>query len=314
LNALPWRVVFFGTPQFAVATLEALLGGSDRVVAAVTQPDRERGRGRKVAASPVKELASRVLVPVLQPERLKEESFQAQIQALHPDLFVVIAYGRILPRSLLDIPEHGAVNVHASLLPCYRGAAPIAWAILKGERITGVTTMLMDEGLDTGAVLLQEELRIHEGETAGSLADRLSPVGARLLMQTVEGIKRGDLVPAPQDEVRATYAPPLKKEDGRIDWREGAAVIDAHVRAFNPWPGSFTEWEGKIVKIFRGETREGTAAGKPGSVAWIGSDVIEVATGNGFYRIKEIQLEGKKRMKIRDFLSGHPVTPGTAFF
>ncbi len=311
--ASPWRIIFFGTPNFAIPTLKYLLQGPDEVIAVVTQPDREKGRGRKVIPSPVKELALQHGLTLLQPEKVREEAFQEKMKSLQPELFVVVAYGQILPKSLLKIPKHGAVNVHASLLPKYRGAAPIPWAILKGERLTGVTTMMMDEGMDTGDILLQIEIPIGEEETSETLHDRLALLGAQLLLETVRGMKAGNLHPIPQDHSKATYAPPLKKEDGRIDWSKEAKEIDRQVRAFNPWPGAFTEWNGQLLKIYRGEVRGKKSIGKAGIVTWVGLDFIEVETSKDFFLIKEVQLEGKRRMGVREFISGHPITVGTTF-
>jgi len=313
LNAPPWRIVFFGTPSFALPTLRTLFEGPDEVIAVVTQPDREKGRGRKVLFSPVKELALQHGLKPFQPEKAKEEVFQEALKILQPDLIVVIAYGQILPKSILKIPKYGAVNVHASLLPKYRGAAPIAWAILKGEKVTGVTTMVMDEGMDTGDILLQAEIPIGDEETCESLHDRLASFGAQLLRETLEKMKSGNIRPLPQDHSNATYAPPLKKEDGHIVWKKEAKEIDHQVRGFNPWPGAFTQWGDQLLKIYKGEIKEGTPTGKTGAVVWVGSDFIEVETGKDSYRIKEVQLEGRKRMTIRDFLSGHPVSVGTVF-
>ena len=311
--ASPWRIVFFGTPAFAIPVLKNLLQGPDEVVAVVTQPDREKGRGRKVILSPVKELALQHGLTLFQPEKVREEAFQEKIKSLHPDLFVVVAYGQILPKSLLKIPKHGAVNIHASLLPKYRGAAPIPWAILKGERLTGVTTMMMDEGMDTGDILLQTEIPIGDEETSETLQDRLALLGAQLLLEIVRGMKAGNIHPIQQDHSKATYAPPLKKEDGQIDWGKEAKEIDRQVRALNPWPGAFTEWNGQLLKIYKGEVREETSERKAGIVSWVGSNFIEVGTGKDSFLIKEVQLEGKKRMSVRDFLAGHPVPVGTVF-
>jgi methionyl-tRNA formyltransferase len=289
------------------------LEGPDEVVGVITQPDREKGRGRKMVISPIKELALQHGLTVLQPEKVKEEAFQEALSGLQPDLFVVVAYGQILPKPVLNIPKYGAVNVHASLLPGYRGAAPIAWAILKGEKVTGVTTMVMDEGMDTGDILLQTEVPIGDEETCENLHDRLGSLGAQLLLKTLEKMEAGNIRPIPQDHSKATYAPPLKKEDGHIDWRKGAAEIDRQVRAFNPWPGAFTKWGDRLLKIYRGEIRERTPAGKPGAVVWVGSDFIEVEAGKDSYLIEEIQLEGRKKMTIREFLSGHSISAGTVF-
>ena len=311
MNLSPWRILFFGTPSFAVPSLEGLLQGPDEVIAVVTQPDREKGRGRKVVASPVKEAVLRHGLTVLQPENVKEESFQKTVRELQPDLIIVVAYGQILPKSLLEIPKQGAVNVHGSLLPAYRGSSPIAWAILKGEKKTGVTTMMMDACMDTGDILLQSEVLIAERETFETLHDRLSLTGAELLTETLKKMKIGEVRPVPQDHSKATYAPLLKKEDGRIDWKKGAEEIDRRVRAFTPWPGAYTEWSGRLLKIYSGEAKESNGQGNPGTVAWVGAETIEVKTGSGSFLIKEVQLEGKKRMVVRDFLSGNPVPIGT---
>jgi methionyl-tRNA formyltransferase len=283
------------------------------VVAVVTQPDREKGRGRKVVISPVKELALPHGLPLLQPEKVREEKFHEALRGLQPDLIVVVAYGQILPKSILNIPTHGAVNVHASLLPKYRGAAPIAWAILNGEKVTGVTTMVMDKGMDTGDILLQREVLIGGEESCETLYDRLASVGAQLLLETLAKMKEKNIQPISQDHSKATYAPPLKKEDGHIDWKKEAKEIDRQIRAFNPWPGAFTKLDRQLLKIYKGEIRERPPTGKAGTVVWVGSDLIEVETGRDSFVIKEIQLEGRRRMTIREFLSGHPVPLGTVF-
>ncbi len=308
-----WRIVFFGTPAFAVPSLERLLQGPDEVIAVVTQPDRERGRGQKKSPSPVKELALKHGITFYQPEKVKAASFLADIEALAPDLIVVVAFGQILPKALLEIPKVGAINVHGSLLPEYRGAAPIAWAILKGEKKTGITTMLMDEGMDTGDILMQAELPIESEDTGETVQEKLAALGGRLLMETIEGMKAGSIFPIPQDHSKATYAPPLKKEDGWIDWKRSADEINLKIRAFNPWPGAFTRWEKGLLKILKAEVRQGTSPAEAGSILWIGSDFIEVGTGEGSLLIREIQPEGKRRMSVRDFLSGHRVTVGTVF-
>ncbi len=310
---MTFRIVFFGTPSFAVPALERLLEGPDEVVAVLTQPDREKGRGRKIAPSPVKAFLSDRPVPVFQPQKVKDEVVREEIGRLKPDLFVVVAYGQILPRSLLMLPDKGAINVHASLLPRYRGAAPIPWAILNGERVTGVTTMMMDEGMDTGDILLQREVPVEERETGATLHDKLAVLGAGLLSETVERLRSGDLRRLPQDPSKASYVPLIKKEDGRIDWSKKALDVDRQVRAFDPWPGSFTRWDGRLLRIYAGESREGHSKGRPGEVVWVGAESIEVAAGEGVFVIREVQLEGKRRMTTRDFLSGHAFSSGTIF-
>ncbi len=313
MSVPPWRIIFFGTPSFAVPALQSLLKGPDEVAGVVTQPDREKGRGRKIVFSPIKELALRHGLNLLQPEKVKEEAFQEGMRGLQPDLFVVVAYGQIFPKSLLNIPKYGAVNVHASLLPRYRGAAPIARAILEGENVTGVTTMAMDEGMDTGDILLQEEVPIGNETTCEILHDRLATLGAQLLSKTLEKMKAGEIRPIPQDHSKATYAPPLKKEDGHICWEKEAGEIDRQIRAFNPWPGAFTKWGDRLLKVLRGKIRERVPSGKSGEVVWVGANFIEVETGKNSYLIDEIQLEGRKRMTIREFLSGHSIPVGTVF-
>ncbi len=313
MSGVSWRVVFFGTPSFALPSLEKLTQGPDEVVAVVTQPDRERGRGRKVVPPPVKGFALQKGLRIFQPEKIKEAALLETLKGLEADLFVVAAYGQILPKALLSLPRHGAVNVHASLLPKYRGPAPIAWALLNGERETGITTMLMDEGMDTGDILLQSETLIAEDDTTETLQDRLASLGAQVLSETLERIKTGEIHPVPQDHSKATYAPMLRKGDGRIRWTRRAEEIDRQVRAFHPWPGAYTEWQGRILKIYKGEVRKGKKTGKPGTILWVGTDFIEIETRKDSYLLKEVQLEGKRRMNVRDFLSGHPIQAGTVF-
>jgi methionyl-tRNA formyltransferase len=261
----------------------------------------------------VKELALQRGVFLLQPEKVKEVSFQEALKDLKPDLFIVVAYGQILSKSLLTIPKYGAVNVHGSLLPKYRGAAPIAWAILKGEKETGVTTMMMDEGMDTGDLLLQSKVPIRKEETTETLHDRLASLGAQMLTETLKRMKTGEIQAIPQDHSKASYAPMLKKEDGSIDWTKEAEAIDRQVRAFHPWPGAYTRWQDRPLKIYRGEVGKGKKTGRAGTVLWVGADFIEVETGRDSYRINEVQPEGKRRMTVREFLSGHPVSIGTVF-
>lgn len=293
--------------------LRGLLQGKEEVIAIVTQPDRGKGRGQKVTPSPVKELALQYGISLLQPEKVRDATFVEVIQNLKPDLIVAVAFGQLLPKVLLEIPRFGAVNVHASLLPRYRGASPISWAILKGEKVSGVTTMLMDEGMDTGDILMQKEIPVEDRDIAETLQEKLSSCGATLLIETIEKMKTGAISPLPQDSTKATYAPPMKKEDGRIDWNKEAEEIDHQVRAFNPWPGAFTEWDNRLLKIYHGEVRKGKPQAKAGSVVWIGADFIEVETGRGSFLIREVQLEGKRRMTVRDFLSGHSIPVGTVF-
>lgn len=309
----PFRIIFFGTPSFGIPTLQQLLEGEDELVAIVTQPDRPKGRGQKIRPSEVKEFVQKRMgenFTILQPESLNDENFQETLKALKPDIFIVVAYGQILPKTVLEIPKYGAINLHASLLPKYRGASPIAWAILNGDKVTGITTIQMDEGLDTGPILIQKEIEIKDDDTTETLQDRLAQIGSQIMIETIKRIKEGSLKPKSQDHSQASYAPLIKKEDGRIDWKKSAEEINRMVRAFNPWPGAFTHLNGKLLKIYRGCIRMKPSLEEPGKIIWVGSDFIEVQTGGGSFLIKELQFEGKKRMLTRDFLSGHHIPVG----
>lgn len=298
-----------GTPRFACPTLEKLMDRGDDIVAVVTQPDRPSGRGQKTVAPPVKELARRYGLTILQPPRVRAPEFIEAVREMNPDIIVVVAFGQILPKALLEIPVHGCVNVHASLLPRYRGAAPINWCIINGETETGVTTMRMDVGLDTGDMLLKKTTPIDPDEDTSSLHDRLSLMGAEALHETLDLMSRGMLVPEKQEDSLSCYAPMLKKEDGLIDWTLDPLAIRNLVRGMNPWPGAFTSLEGKSLKIFRVRTAEGSGA--PGAVLAAGRDGIEVACNGGSLLLDELQLEGKKRLSAGDFLAGRRLSPGT---
>lgn len=309
------RVVFMGTPEFACPTLQKLLERGEDVIAVVTQPDRPKGRGQKTVQPPVKVLAENNGIPVLQPLRVRAPEFIETLKGMNPDLVVVVAFGQILPKALLDIPGFGCINVHASLLPRYRGAAPLNWCIINGETETGVTTMLMDEGLDTGAMLLKKSTPIGPDEDASSLHDRLSLLGAEALSETLDLLAAGKLSPEPQDGSLSCYAPILKKEHGSIDWNETARTIGNMVRGMSPWPGAFTRLDGKLVKIYRVRT----GATKPvdavtaGTVLKADRDGIEVACGDGSVIIDELQLEGRKRLPAGEFLAGCKIAPGLIF-
>ncbi|MDZ7270693.1 MAG: methionyl-tRNA formyltransferase [candidate division KSB1 bacterium] len=312
MNAL--RIVFFGTPEFAVPSLEALVQSQHQVVAVVTTPDRERGRGLTLQPSQVKLCASRHQLPVLQPEDLVDPAFLAALRRCAADLFVVVAF-RILPPEVFTMPPKGTVNLHASLLPKYRGAAPINWAIINGERETGVTTFLIEEKVDTGAILLQRALPIGPEETAGELHDRLALAGAELLVETVERIAEGSVKPVPQ-QGEATRAPKIVREMCEIDWRRPASQIHNLVRGLCPFPGAFTYQEGKILKVYRTQVVKPYGHGKrPGQVARVDrkSGLIHVATGEGVLALLEIQPEGKRRMSAEEFLQGHSLHPGIIF-
>ena len=300
-----------GTPSFALPILRAIHESTHELIGVVTQPDKSRGRGRKLGISPVKELAKELHLPVMQPQTTKDKAFIGEVKRMSPDLIVVAAYGRILMRDFLEIPPLGCINVHASLLPKYRGAAPIQWAIVNGERKTGVTIMKMDEGIDTGDILLAKEVEIGDEDTAQSLHDRLAQVGASLIVKAMDQLDRGTLHPIPQDQRDASYAPPLTKEDGLIDWSRDARDIFNRIRGFNPWPGAFTYLKGSRLKILSGEIVTEEAGERAGKVVQAGSEGVIVSTGKGSLLIKEVQLEGRERMPIREFLIGNEIPPGT---
>ena len=299
--------MYLGTPQFAVATLDRIVEAGYEVAAVFTQPDRPRGRGQKNAMPPVKEAALRLGLPVHQPERVRRPEVVEQLRALGPEAMVVVGYGQIIPQAILDIPPKGIINVHASLLPKYRGAAPIQWAIARGETRTGVTTMKIDAGLDTGDMLLKWETEIGPEETAVELADRLAVAGADLLVRTLAEL--AGIVPQKQDEAQATYAPLLKKEDGEIDWTMFTRDILNRIRGFEPWPGCYTFWDGQRIRIWKAQRLDlpappqGWFARKKGQ--------LTAGTGNGGIEILEVQLEGKKRMETAAFLNAFPDTEST---
>jgi methionyl-tRNA formyltransferase len=307
---LPLRIVFMGTPDFAIPTLQMLVDRGENVVAVVTQPDRPKGRGQQLQPPPVKTLALSYGIPVLQPLKVRAAEVIQEINALAPDLIVVIAFGQILPKALLDIPRYGCINVHASLLPRYRGAAPINWCIINGEVETGITTMMMDVGLDTGDILLKRAIPINADENAVSLHDRLSILGAETMAATLDTLANGELAPQKQDDSLSCYAPMLKKEMGEINWRMNPSAICNLVRGITPWPGAYTWLDGKILKIFR-TAGISDVAGEPGTVISAGKNGLEVACGGGSIVISELQLEGKKRLSAPEFLAGYKVVPGT---
>jgi methionyl-tRNA formyltransferase len=296
------RVVFMGTPSFAVPTLEALIASPHEVAAAVCQPDRPAGRGQRLAVPPVKVVAEAHGVPVQQPETLRTAAAVADIAATGPEVVVVAAYGKILPRALLDLPPRGCVNVHASLLPRYRGAAPIQWAILHGERETGITIMQINERMDAGDILLQRATAIGEHETYGELQDRLALLGAPLLLEALEALERGTLRGVPQDEAQATLAPRLDKAAGAIDWSQPAVAIERRVRAFNPWPSAYTRLGGQQLKIHRASVMP-DGRGEPGSVIAVDGAPV-VACGADALRLDEVQVEGRQRLSGEVFARG----------
>jgi methionyl-tRNA formyltransferase len=305
------RVVFLATGAFAIPSLEALAVAGHQVAALVTQPDRESGRGRVLTPPRVKPVAERLGVPVLQFERVRAPDAQAALSELRPELSVVVAFGQILPRAVIDIAPRGTVNVHASLLPRWRGAAPIQWAIASGDATTGVTTMQIDEGLDTGPLLLARELQIGPRETASELEPRLARLGGELLVETIAGLERGTLSPVPQDASRATHARILTKEDGRVDWTQPASVVASRARGFHPWPGATTAYEGRQLKLLRVFEVPGAANAEPGSVTVVDAQGMAVACGgSSLLRVEEVQPESRRAMPAAAWALGARLAPG----
>ncbi len=305
------RVVFMGTPDFSVPTLEKIIEAGHEVIGVVTQPDKAKGRGKKVLFPPVKETALAHDLPVYQPRRARDPEFIEEMKTLNPDVMVVVAFGQILPKAILDIPKYGCINVHASLLPKYRGAAPIQWAVIRGEKVSGVTTMQMDVGLDTGDMLLKKEVLLDEEETGGSLHDKLSTLGGDLLIETLKKIEAGDIHPEKQDDSQAgEYARMLDKNLGRIDFSMPAVEIERLIRGLNPWPSAFTSYNGKTMKLWKAKA-DNCGQGVPGQVIHVDKNSFTVQTGQGTLQILELQMEGKKRMDAGAFLRGCPLETGT---
>ena len=305
------NLIFMGTPDFAVPSLKALFENGYNVLMVVTQPDRPKGRGRKVIPPPVKEAAQSFGYDVIQPVSIKDKDFFDTIVRLKPDIFIVVAYGHILPRNILAIPKTGVINLHASLLPKYRGSAPIQWAIINGEKETGVTTMLLDEGMDTGDILLSSKAKITKVDTSATLHDRLSVLGADLLIKTLKAFENNDINPIAQDHTNATYAPLLKKGDGRIVWEKNAEHIASFIRGVTPWPGAFTFQDNKRLKIFSAKPISVEVNESPGTVVKGFPDELRIATGKGALSVIEIQGASGKRLLIKDFLMGNQMPPGT---
>ena len=306
------KTVFMGTPDFSVGTLEAILEAGHEVAAVVTQPDNPKGRGKAMQATPVKEAALAHGLTVFQPTRIREPGFQEELKKINPDVIVVVAFGQIIPQTILELPRYGCINVHASLLPCYRGAAPIQWAVINGDEVSGVTIMRMDAGLDTGDMLSKVEVPLAADETGGSLFDKLSEAGARQLVLTLAELERGTLQPEKQPEESPTeYARMITKADGEIDWTKDAVTLERLIRGLNPWPSAFTHLEGKTLKIWKASVRELDSKETAGTVISSGKDGLIVQTGQGQLQILELQLEGKKRMETDAFLRGYSVQEGT---
>ena len=304
------RIVFMGTPAVAAVSLERLIKGPDPVVGVVTQPDRAAGRGQTVIPAPVRKVAEREGIAVLTPEKMRDPAFLSGLNQWAPQLIVVVAYGRILPRQILDLPPLGCLNVHYSLLPRYRGAAPVAWAVINGAETSGVTTMQLVEKMDAGPIFLQREISLAADDTAGSLQTKLAPIGAELLMETIAKLKGGSLMPRAQNEQEATYAPLLKKEDGLIDWRLPAAAIERRVRGLSPWPSAYTQLDGKLLKIHRATVITSESRATPGEVVRADKEALWIATGEAILSLDVVQLENKKRLPAADFLRGAKIEKG----
>ena len=300
------KVIFFGTPDFSVGTLEALVEAGHDVVLAVTQPDKPKGRGGKMQFTPVKEAAMAHGIPVFQPKKVREE-----LRKYNADIMVVIAFGQILPKEILEMTPYGCVNVHASLLPKYRGAAPIQWAVIDGEKVSGVTTMQMDEGLDTGDMLLKTEIVLDDKETGGSLHDKLAEAGAKLCAETLKGLEEHVIVPQKQGDSPTAYARMLDKNLGNIDWDQSAEAVERLIRGLNPWPSAYTDWNGKVMKIWEAEVWEEDTQETAGTVVKVEKDGFFVQTGKGLLKVKALQIPGKKRMEADAFLRGYDVKIGT---
>lgn len=311
MSKQPLRIIFMGTPDFAAAILKALIDGPDEVVAVVTQPDRAKGRGKKLTPPPAKVLAETFDIPVLQPTKIKTEEFRNGLLTYRPDLIVVAAYGRILPKSLLELAPMGCINVHGSLLPQFRGAAPIQWSVIKGVQETGVTIIQMDEGMDSGDILLKAALTTVPGETAGSLFEKLAVLGSKTVLEAIKGLQEGSITPVAQNHDQATLAPMLKKDDGLIDWQKDASEIERLIRGLDPWPTAFCFLDSKRLRLFSPEVLHKESDARPGTVLQADKRGIFIACGNNSLLIKEIQPEGKKRMTVESFLCGHSIAAGS---
>ena len=305
------RIIFMGTPDFSVGTLEALVEAGHEVVLAVTQPDKPKGRGKEMQFTPVKECALRHGIPVFQPKKVRDPECVEELKKYQADVCVVIAFGQILPKEILEMTPYGCINVHASLLPSYRGAAPIQWAVIRGEKISGVTTMQMDEGLDTGDMLEKTEIILDEKETGGSLHDKLAEAGAKLCVHTLDKLVQGDLTPQKQGESPTEYARMLDKKLGDINWEQSAVEIERLIRGLNPWPSAYTDWNGKTMKIWKADAVPGDNTEKaPGTITDVTKDDFAVQTGDGQLRVRALQIPGKKRMEADAFLRGYQVKVG----
>ncbi len=309
----PFRIIFMGTPDFAVPTLESLIQGPDEIIAVVTQPDRPKGRSRKLVAPPIKLLARKFGIDLYQPSAIKTDEFLTTLKSYDPDIIVVAAYGRILPETIINLPRHGCINIHGSLLPRHRGAAPIQWSIIKGDPEVGVTVMQMDKGMDTGDILMKAAIVPDPDETAGSLFPKIARLGSHTLMDALDMLAQGGLATINQDENLATSAPMLRKEDGVIDWNRPAHDIHCLVRGLDPWPSAYGYLEDRKFQLFRPEIIHQSSTRQPGTLLRADREGLLIGTGSSCLLIKEIKMEGKRRMEVADFLNGWPLEPGCIF-
>jgi methionyl-tRNA formyltransferase len=305
-----WPIVFMGTPEVAAVSLQMLIDGSDPVVGVVTQPDRPTGRGQQSRPSPVRRVAERRGIPVIAPVKIRDLAFLEALRSWNPQLIVVVAFGRILPESVLDLSPHGCLNVHYSLLPKYRGAAPVTWTIINGEEKGGVTTMQLVQQLDAGPIYLQEEIQLDKHETTASLQAKLAPLGGRLLLKTISGLKSNSLQPQYQDETCVTFAPMIKKEDGLVDWTQPALTIERRVRAFTPWPSAYTHLNGRLLKIHRATPIQTNRSGNPGEIVRADGGGFWIATGSDTLSLEEVQLENRRRVPGVEFIRGARIAAG----
>jgi len=304
------KIIFMGTPDFSVGTFEALIEAGHEIVLAVTQPDKPKGRGGKMQYSPVKETALKYGIPVFQPKKVRQAECIEELRRYGADIMVVIAFGQILPKEILEMTPYGCVNVHASLLPKYRGAAPIQWAVINGEDVSGVTTMQMDEGLDTGDMILKKEVVLDEKETGGSLFDKLSAAGAVLCVETLKALEEGSASFEKQGETTTEYARMLDKDMGSIDWKKDAQTIERLIRGLNPWPSAYTRWDDKVMKLWEADVVAQNTQSLPGTIVSVEKDGFCVQTGDGLLKVRSLQIPGKKRMEAGAFLRGYKIEKG----
>ena len=305
------KIIFMGTPDFSVGTLEALVEAGHEVVLAVTQPDKPKGRGGKMQFTPVKETAMKYDIPVFQPKKVREPECIEELRKYNADVMVVVAFGQILPKEILEMTPYGCINVHASLLPKYRGAAPIQWAVIDGEEVSGVTTMQMNEGLDTGDMIMKTEIVLDKKETGGSLFDKLSAEGAKLCVETLKALENKTATWEPQGETTTSYARMLDKELGNIKWEKTAVQIERLIRGLNPWPSAYTDWNGKVMKIWEAQVVDANKEAEPGTIVKVEKDGFYVQTGDGQIKVMALQIPGKKRMEADAFLRGYQIEEGT---